>query len=323
VGWALRLYRVRPILWRKVMDMNRSSSPALAYSERGTKFFLRGRYDEAESAFREALRHDRRLTEAHNGLGNTLVFLNRYGEAERAFREAVRCDASFTAGRIGLGGVLVLLGQYGNAEGAYLEALRYDPQSLAGNVNLGHLYWKILGKVRKAEKALHKAARCDPGSLAVHSNLGSLRICEGDMGAARSSFKRAAQASAPSVDPFVEFMLGALGRENGAGGHFRAALEVLDNPGSAMIQAGAALVRPSFGRAETKALILLGLDRAAEARAALSGAIALRSGEDVFQGQLYEALAGTRRFAGLDQLREVWRGIIAGDPAAEGPWGGP
>ena len=55
-----------------------------------------GRYDEAETAYREAIRLDSKFAYPWNGLGNLLQnHLGRYDEAETAYREAIRLDSKY------------------------------------------------------------------------------------------------------------------------------------------------------------------------------------------------------------------------------------
>ncbi|MFL5656865.1 MAG: tetratricopeptide repeat protein [Ktedonobacteraceae bacterium] len=61
-------------------------TPCLSSSEH-TLFILK-RYEEALSAFQQAIDLDPNYADAYNGLGNTLMDLQQYMEAVKAFQKA-------------------------------------------------------------------------------------------------------------------------------------------------------------------------------------------------------------------------------------------
>ena len=73
---------------------------------------------------------------------------------------------------------------------------------------------------------------------------------------------------------------------------------------------------------ETRAVALLGLsdDSAAET---LRSAVSMRTPTNVFFRPMYDLLATPEPPQRLDQLLDVWREIIAVNPAAAGAWGSP
>jgi hypothetical protein len=83
-------------------------------------------------------------------------------------------------------------------------------------------------------------------------------------------------------------------------------------------------VTPSmFGLAEIRALALAGCGQASEAVRVLRAATSERRPRERFRRPLYDLLSRPDPVAGLDGLLEVWWEIIAVDPSAAGPWGGP
>jgi Flp pilus assembly protein TadD len=276
------------------------------------------RFDEAEAAYREALRLDPSDADFYEGLGYALAGLGRYDEAEATYREAVRLNPGSADPYNGLGFTLASLGRYDEAEAAYREAVRLNPSFVNPRNGLGRLYLKLLGRVDEAAAALRAALRLDPRNVSAHANLGSVYIVTGQLDAARSSFLQATQ-SAPAKHAFSELMLGALDRgtnPSAAEGHFTAALTALDQPYQP------AFLTP-FERAEIRALAMAALDRGQEATAVFERAVSKRSGADVFQRQHYEVFGRSGQVTGIDALTGIWRGIIASDNSAAGPWGEP
>jgi tetratricopeptide (TPR) repeat protein len=67
------------------------------YLSYGTVFFQQGYFDQAEAAFRAALRDDPSSAEAHYGLGSACLKLQRTAEARESFERAAKLHASYPA----------------------------------------------------------------------------------------------------------------------------------------------------------------------------------------------------------------------------------
>lgn len=133
------------------------------------------RYDEAELAYREAIKLDPELVYAHNGLGNALYGLKHYEEAATSYREAIHIDPGFAEAHNGLGSLCNSLERYKEAETSCREAIRLDPKSSAAYSNLGIALYEI-GRNDEAEEALREAIHIDPNSAAPHNNLSRVLI---------------------------------------------------------------------------------------------------------------------------------------------------
>jgi Flp pilus assembly protein TadD len=291
---------------------------AVYHCDLGNALYFLGRHVEAEAAYREALRIDPENAVYHCDLGNAVAYLDRYDEAEAAYRGGLRLDPSSVDAYSGFAYALSGLGRYDEAEAAYREAVRLDPSFVNPHSGLGHLYLKLLGRVDEAEVELREALRLDPSWTSAYASLGSLYVVTGDLGAARSNFLQATQ-SAPAKHAFSELVLGALDRNvdpSAAERHFTAALTALDQPDQPTS------LTP-FGRAEIQALAMAALDRGQEATEVFERAVSKRSGFDVFQRPHYELFSPSGLTPGINALIAIWRGIIASDTSAVGPWGEP
>ncbi len=96
------------------------------------------RYQEALSAFNEAIRLDPQDALAYNGKANALHYLRQYQEALSAFNEAIRLDPQEISAHFNKGNLLYDRGQYKEAIQEYDIALRLNPQdpNIAQNRNL-------------------------------------------------------------------------------------------------------------------------------------------------------------------------------------------
>ncbi|WP_180356970.1 tetratricopeptide repeat protein [Streptomyces sp. TLI_146] len=292
---------------------------AIAHDSLGWTLIKLGRFPQAGVALREAIRLDPNDAIAHNNLGVVLTELGRFPQAEDALREAIRLDPNYATAHNDLGVVLTKLGRFPQAEDALREAIRLDPNDAIAHNNLGWVLTE-LGRFPQAEDALREAIRLDPNYATAHGHLGRLRLVDGDWEAARTLLSRASSLSDGAL-PKVELLLWAMDRAGptpaAASRTARAVLDAVGKPSPART-----LPSP-FGDAEARALALAGLGEANTAAQVLRSAAAVRTPGDRFTRPIYDLLAQPQPIAGLDELLQVWREIIATDPSAAGPWGGP
>ena len=86
------------------------------YIDLGNALTAQGKLDEAEAAFREAVRLKPDWPVAHLNLGKALRAQGRLGQAEAEFREAVRLQPDWPAAHGNLGTALLRQGRRGEAE---------------------------------------------------------------------------------------------------------------------------------------------------------------------------------------------------------------
>jgi len=117
------------------------------------------RYEEAESALRQAIALDPKFAQPWCGLGVVLRDrLDRDQEAEAAFRQAITLDPQYAPSWYGLG---VLLRDrrdcYEEAEAAYRQAIALDPEYAHAWIGLGVLLQGRLGREVEAEQTYRHA----------------------------------------------------------------------------------------------------------------------------------------------------------------------
>ncbi len=135
-----------------------------------------GRYDEAETAYRQAITLDPRHTFSWNNLGNLLQnHLARYEEAEAAHRQAIALDSNDASPWYNLGNLLQLhLARYEEAEAAYRQAIALDSNDASPWNNLGILLQHHLARYEEAEAAYRQAIALDSNDASPWNNLGIL-----------------------------------------------------------------------------------------------------------------------------------------------------
>ncbi len=113
----------------------------------------------------------RRDPEVLDLLGQLAV---RDGEARQAiafFREAVRADPTLADAHLNLGVLYHEAGDYEAAVAEFLEAIRVDPAYALAYMNLGNSYRKM-GRFDQAEEAYRQALKLDPDCADCYFNLG-------------------------------------------------------------------------------------------------------------------------------------------------------
>jgi len=220
-------YQTRTSLWADVLDVSPSNPRALL--RLGTDHEAKGRLEEAESAFREAIRVRPSYMEAHLELAGLLRADGQHAEAIEYYRRVLQFDLSerpeeFTIASFGLIQSLTQTGRTTEASrridelvdvetehediwlhaarlrfqrddiagtiAAYREAIRLNPRNARVYHDLGVLYERD-GDLREAERALREAIRLDPHYANAHYRLGTLLQRFGDRNGAIASYRAA------------------------------------------------------------------------------------------------------------------------------------
>jgi tetratricopeptide (TPR) repeat protein len=131
------------------------------------------RGDEAISQFRRAARLQPRLARPQNHLGVAWLQIGETEKAEQAFREALRVEPDFQPARLNLGRVFAKAGKLDDAIKEYADAVQQDPQAFDARDNLANA---LIRQNRLAEAAPHLAAavRLRPGAFEVRLNYGTI-----------------------------------------------------------------------------------------------------------------------------------------------------
>lgn len=135
----------------------------------------------AEAGYREALRLDPTLAEAHANLAYVLERRGESAEAEANYRRAIAAAPDDARVHLNYATLLAAQARFDEAEAAYGEALRLDPAVPAAWSNLGALY-AGLGRCDEAEACHRRALEIDPGYPPARFNLGYVLLRRGRFG---------------------------------------------------------------------------------------------------------------------------------------------
>lgn len=134
------------------------------------------RYEEAEAAYRSAIKFNEKDAIPWNNLGNILKnHLHRYEEAEDAYRRAIQLNGKYAIPWNGLGNLLQdYLQRYEEAEAAYRRAIELDEKNAKPWSGLGNLLQVHMQRYAEAETAYRRAIELDKKDLGSWNNLGNL-----------------------------------------------------------------------------------------------------------------------------------------------------
>jgi protein O-mannosyl-transferase len=185
----------------------------------------RGRFDQAEKAYRRAVVLRPGHPGARNNLGTLYRKQKRFEEAEAEFRQLLQTSPDVIPTRLNLASLLLQRGDWEGARGEYLRALEFDHTQGKAQTNLGNIalqferdpalalgyfdralevnpgsgkgIWggrgvalKALGRFEEAEIAYLRALEMDPGYAEVWFNLGNLYRESGRMEAAVEAYEQ-------------------------------------------------------------------------------------------------------------------------------------
>jgi tetratricopeptide (TPR) repeat protein len=189
-----------------------------------------GRFDEAITAYREAVRLFPGHARAHGCLGGVYLKQGRLDEAVRELTGAIRLDPKTSEDRISLGIALNRLGKEKDAVDQMLEAIRLEPDSAKAHYNLGRLY-ATTGQIDDAMVQFAIAVRLEPESAENHYNLGTVLATQGKMNEAVAEFAAAIQLRPGygSAHNNLGSALANLGRIDEAIEEFKKALRLMPN----------------------------------------------------------------------------------------------
>ncbi len=127
------------------------------------------RYQEALTAFEQAIRLDPNFAVVHNNKGWALNRLGRYQEGLIACEQAIRLDPNLAYAYNNKGWALNSLGRYQEALTAFEQAIRLDPNFAVVYNNKG---WALnsLGRYQEALTAFEQAIRLDPNLTVAYNN---------------------------------------------------------------------------------------------------------------------------------------------------------
>src|SRR5579875_3914858 len=169
--WTTALNR-RPASPSPAWTKSSSAFQALVWLEVGYETVEAGRYAEAVTAYKEALRLKPDDEAAWVNLGFAYDHLGQYDKAVSAEQEAIRLKPDDADAWRGLGAAYGLLGQYDKAVSASQEAIRLKPDDEAAWVGLGVAYGH-LEQYDKEVSAEQEAIRLKPDDADAWRGLGA------------------------------------------------------------------------------------------------------------------------------------------------------
>ena len=122
----------------------------------------RGKREEAEAQFTEALRLNPEYADAHYNLGVALQTKGSYRAAKDHFTDVLRLNPGYADAHNNLGAILSIEGRRAEAEAHFAEAVRLDSGSVQAHYNLGTIL-SDLGNYAAARAHFAEAVRLAPG----------------------------------------------------------------------------------------------------------------------------------------------------------------
>ena len=155
-----------------ITDVNEFRRNYLTY---GFVYFHRGYLDQAEEAFRLALRDDPQSAEAHYGLGSVHLETQRSDDARQSFERALKLQPHYpdtwTNAWNNLGVIAMQTGRSEEAVENFQAAVRQNPKNLVALDNLGNAY-RQQERWPEARKALARALQLNPDDAEANYSMG-------------------------------------------------------------------------------------------------------------------------------------------------------
>lgn len=164
------------------------------------------RMEEAERAYREAIRLDGMDVLARMGMGELKIANGRPGDAVREFELALQRRPELAAAHLGLGNAFALTGRKEEALKEYEAAARLRPRLPEAEFAVGFALAR-LGRAQEAEKRYRRALAMRPDFAAAWINLGSLLRGEGREAEAEAALKRAMELGPDLISGWVNLAL--------------------------------------------------------------------------------------------------------------------
>lgn len=169
-----------------------ASSPriaAAAHLAAGNIYMMKGKFNEAVTAFRKAVALDPNSAEALNNLGEGLGELKQYQPALAAFQKAAALDQGFLKARYNIGVTYDRLGQMKYAEFIYRILIRDFPNFALGYDSLAVSLSKS-GRAREAIPLHEKAISLAPKDPSFYYNFAVSYLVLGDLRKAQQQQQR-------------------------------------------------------------------------------------------------------------------------------------
>lgn len=164
------------------------------------------RFEDAENAYRQALRLDGMNPLAHTGLGEVMVTRNLPVPAMREYELALQRNPTMLSAHMGYGHALCCLGRYEEAIERYEQALHFKSHLPEAEFAVGYAQAR-LGNLEEGELRLRRAIRMRPDFAAAWMNLGCLLREQGRDIYAEAALRRALELRPDMVFGWINMAL--------------------------------------------------------------------------------------------------------------------
>ncbi len=199
-----KMYRAAPAVDRGryvAADLPNSARAAFNY---GAALQQNGRLDEAEKAYRDALRLDPNYVKVHINLAMTLIGKSKFDEAKTHYERALQLEPNSGEVRAGYAYLLERLGQPDEARAEYERALSVGPKS----ARLLYTYGAFLDKRGDLDGAIaqyQRAVELEPKFVDAHAELATALLTKGDVKQAEAHYLAAMQINPNRADIHSNF----------------------------------------------------------------------------------------------------------------------
>lgn len=174
-----------------------------AHTKRAETLLLRGRYDQAETAFRSAIARNSRDVEARSGLGMALAMQFKLDGADHQLDQALKMNPGNPLANTGK--AMVLLHKLQSSSTTYSrnknsilsQAEEYCKRAISSDSDLPEAHYmmglvnKEQGRFNESAQHLREAASLDPGYSQAFAALGTTNLAMNKVGEATANFKQA------------------------------------------------------------------------------------------------------------------------------------
>jgi tetratricopeptide (TPR) repeat protein len=151
-----------------------------------------GDSQQAEQAYRLALRHQSNLREASENLAASLAKRDESSQAIQVLSELVAKDPGAAKARVSLARIHSRKGEFEEAERLLKEALAYEPKNLDAYCGLADIALKR-GKGLRVRMLAAQGLKIEPKTACLYSALGGVALKDGDKAVALASFQKAVE----------------------------------------------------------------------------------------------------------------------------------
>lgn len=147
-------YKEAELAYLEATKMDKKN--ALPWNGLGDIYKDLGKNEKSKDAYLRAIKLNKKYFQPWNGLGELYHNIGEKEESEKAFLTAISLNDGYAYTWNGLGNLYQSTGKYKKAELAYLEAIKRDKNSLPARLNLILLYRDSTGQIEEAKKLFYE-----------------------------------------------------------------------------------------------------------------------------------------------------------------------